>query len=300
MGRETFDDAGVFLLSDELALVQTVDFFAPIVDDPYTFGQIAAANALSDVYAMGGQPLTALNIVAFPNDKLPLAILTDILRGGLDKVHEAGAHIIGGHTILDDEVKYGLAVTGRAHPKFLLTNAGARAGDKLILTKPLGTGILATAIKRGELAPSAQTEVLSSMTALNGAASRAALAVGSRCATDVTGFGLLGHASHVARASGVTLRFSAGSIPAFAGATEAWARGIRTGGAERNLEYVKSLVDWGASTDGQRALLVDPQTSGGLLVAVGPDRAAAYLSKVAGAVEVGTVTEREEFAIVLQ
>ena len=300
MGRETFDDAGVFLLSDELALVQTVDFFAPIVDDPYTFGQIAAANALSDVYAMGGQPLTALNIVAFPNDKLPLAVLTDILRGGLDKVHEAGAHIIGGHTILDDEVKYGLAVTGRAHPKFLLTNSGARPGDKLILTKPLGTGILATAIKRGELTPSAQSEVLASMTRLNGGASRAALAVGSRCATDVTGFGLLGHTSHVARASGVTLRFAVGSIPVFAGATEAWARGIRTGGAERNLEYVQPLVDWGTSTDAQRALLVDPQTSGGLLVAVGPDRAATYLSKVAGAVEVGTVTERAEFAIVLQ
>jgi selenide,water dikinase len=300
VGRETFDDAGVFLLSDELALVQTVDFFAPIVDDPYTFGQIAAANALSDVYAMGGQPLTALNIVAFPNDKLPHAVLTDILRGGLDKVHEAGAHIIGGHTILDEEIKYGLAVTGRAHPKFLLTNSGARPGDRLILTKPLGTGILATAIKRGELAPSAQTEILASMTTLNGGASRAALAVGSRCATDVTGFGLLGHASHVARASGVTLRFSVASIPVFAGAAEAWARGIRTGGAERNLEYVKPLVDWGTSTEAQRALLVDPQTSGGLLVAVGPDRAAAYLTKVAGAVEVGTVTERAEFAIVLQ
>lgn len=300
VGRETFDDAGVFFLSDELALVQTVDFFAPIVDDPYTFGQIAAANALSDVYAMGGQPLTALNIVAFPNDKLPLAILTDILRGGLDKVHEAGAHIIGGHTILDEEIKYGLAVTGRAHPKFLLTNAAAKPGDRLVLTKPLGTGILATAIKRGELAPSAQAEVLASMTTLNGGASRAALAVGARCATDVTGFGLLGHAAHVARASGVTLRFTAAAIPAFAGAADAWARGVRTGGAERNLEYVNPLVDWGNSTDAQRALLVDPQTSGGLLVAVGPDRVAAYLSRVAGAVEVGTVTERAEFAIVLQ
>lgn len=300
VGRETFDDAGVFFLSDELALVQTVDFFAPIVDDPYTFGQIAAANALSDVYAMGGQPLTALNIVAFPNDKLPHRILTDILRGGLDKVHEAGAHIIGGHTILDEEIKYGLAVTGRAHPKFLLTNAGARPGDRLILTKPLGTGILATAIKRGELAPSAQAEVLASMTTLNGGASRAALAVGSRCATDVTGFGFLGHASHVARASGVTLRFSVAEIRAFAGAADAWARGVNTGGAERNLEYVNPLVDWGSSTDAQRALLVDPQTSGGLLVAVGPDRVAAYLSRVAGAVEVGTVTERAEFAIVLQ
>ncbi len=300
VGRETFDDAGVFLLTDELALVQTVDFFAPIVDDPYTFGQIAAANAMSDVYAMGGQPLTALNIVAFPKDKLPLSVLTDVLRGGLDKVHEAGAHIIGGHTVLDDELKYGLAVTGKAHPKFLLTNAGARAGDKLILTKPLGSGILATAIKRGSLDAGAQTEVLASMAALNGGASRAALSVGSRCATDITGFGLLGHASHVARASSVTLRINAAAVPAFTGAVAAWEGGCKTAGAERNLEYVNALVDWGDATDAERALLVDPQTSGGLLVAVGPDRVAAYLSKVAGAVEIGTVTERTEFAIVLQ
>ncbi|CAN5720617.1 selenide, water dikinase SelD [soil metagenome] len=300
VGRETFDDAGVYLVSDELALVQTVDFFAPIVDDPYTFGQIAAANALSDVYAMGGQPLTALNIVAFPDGKLPLSVLTDILRGGLDKVHEAGAHIIGGHTILDEELKYGLSVTGRAHPKFLLTNAGAKPGDRLVLTKPLGTGILSTAIKRGELDTAAQAEVLASMTALNGSASRAALAAGSRCATDVTGFGLLGHALHIARASGVTLRISVASVPVFAGTVEAWERGAKTGGAARNLEYVSPLVDWGSATEAQRALLVDPQTSGGLLVAVGSDRVAAYLSKVAGAVEVGTVTERAEFAIVLQ
>src|SRR5687768_10033957 len=177
VGRETFDDAGVFLLSEELALVQTLDFFAPIVDDPYTFGQIAAANALSDVYAMGGQPLTALNIVAFPDGKLPLSVLSDILRGGLDKVHEAGAHVIGGHTIIDEELKYGLSVTGRAHPKFLLTNAGAKPGDRLVLTKPLGTGILATAIKRGELSDAVQQEVLASMKSLNGPASRAALAV---------------------------------------------------------------------------------------------------------------------------
>ena len=300
VGRETFDDAGVFLLSDDLALVQTVDFFAPIVDDPYTFGQIAAANALSDVYAMGGQPLTALNIVAFPKDKLPLSVLTDVLRGGLDKVHEAGAHVIGGHTVLDDELKYGLAVTGRAHPKFLLTNAGARPGDRLVLTKPLGTGILSTAIKRGELPAGAQSEVLESMKALNGAASRAALAVGARCATDVTGFGLLGHASHVARASQVTLRFFTGALPVFAGVSDASARGVTTGGADRNLDYVRALVDWGDATESSRALLVDPQTSGGLLVAVRPDRVAAYLSRVVGAVEVGTVTEREEFAIVLE
>lgn len=300
VGRETFDDAGVFMLSDELALVQTVDFFAPIVDDPYTFGQIAAANALSDVYAMGGQPLTALNIVTFPEGKLPLSVLTDVLRGGLDKVHEAGAHIIGGHTVLDDELKYGLSVTGRAHPKFLLTNAGARPGDRLVLTKPLGSGILATAIKRGELHQAEQAEVLASMALLNGAASRAALAVGSRCATDVTGFGLLGHASHVARASRVTLEISLASLPVFAGARKAWERGAKTRGAERNLEYVNEMVDWGGASEADKAIVTDPQTSGGLLVAVGADRVGTYLSRVSGAVEIGTVTERAEFAIVLR
>ena len=153
VGRETFDDAGVFVLSDDLALVQTVDFFAPIVDDPYLFGQVAAANALSDVYAMGGEPLTALNIVGFPSGKLPLEVLTEILRGGQDKVHEAGALVVGGHTIIDEELKFGLAVTGRADPRRLLTNAGAAVGDKLVLTKPLGTGILATAAKQGTLSP---------------------------------------------------------------------------------------------------------------------------------------------------
>src|SRR3954467_13594074 len=155
VGRETFDDAGVFVLSDDLALVQTVDFFAPIVDDPYTFGQVAAANALSDVYAMGGEPLTALNIAAFPVGQLPLEVLTEILRGGQDKVHEAGAVVVGGHTVTDEEIKYGLAVTGRVHPKAVLSNASARPGDQLVLTKPLGTGLLATAMKQGRLGSAA-------------------------------------------------------------------------------------------------------------------------------------------------
>src|SRR5256714_6093635 len=205
VGHETFDDAGVFRMSDDLALVQTVDFFAPIVDDPFDFGQIAAANALSDVYAMGGQPLTAMNIVAFPTKDLPLDVLTAILAGGQEKVHEAGAIVVGGHTGIDTELKYGLAVTGKAHPDFLLTNAGAKPGDQLILTKPIGNGILATAAKRGELSPEDQGPMLEAMKTLNGKASRAALAVGSRCATDITGFGLLGHASHIAPASGATL-----------------------------------------------------------------------------------------------
>src|SRR5215203_2295892 len=167
VGRETFDDAGVYLLSEDLALVQTVDFFAPMVDDPYDFGQVAAANALSDVYAMGGQPLTALNIVAFPTADLPLAILTEILRGGQDKAHEAGAHIVGGHTVIDSELKYGLSVTGRAHPAFLLTNAGAKAGDRLILTKPVGNGILATALKQGKITSDSAQPMIAHMKALN-------------------------------------------------------------------------------------------------------------------------------------
>ena len=299
VGNETFDDAGVFRLSDDLALVQTVDFFAPIVDDPYEFGQVAAANALSDVYAMGGEPLTALNIAAFPTGKLPIEVLSDILRGGQDKVHEAGALIVGGHTVTDDEIKYGLAVTGRVDPRRILTNAGAVAGDVLVLTKPLGTGILATAAKRGALAPPLQSAMIASMTTLNDLASRAALAAGSRCATDVTGFGLLGHASHVARASDVTLRFDRGAIPILAGTREALAAGARTGGADRNADFVAALVDWGLASDEERALFVDPQTSGGLLVAVPRAGVSGYLSSVASAVVVGEVAPRGRFAIVL-
>src|SRR6202521_4611974 len=274
VGRETFDDAGVFRVSDDLALVQTVDFFAPIVDDPYDFGQIAAANALSDVYAMGGQPLTALNIVAFPTKDLPLEVLTRILAGGQDKVHEAGALVVGGHTVVDTELKYGLAVTGRAHPDFLLTNAGARPGDQLVLTKPIGNGILATAGKRGALSPEAQRAMLAAMKMLNGAASRAALAVGSRCATDITGFGLLGHLSHIARASNVTLRVDLDAIPIFAGVREAVRARFVTDGGKRNAEYLRDLVRWEKGTEEDRAILPDPQTSGGLVVCVSRSRVA--------------------------
>src|SRR5438876_5597156 len=198
VGLGKSDDAAVYRVSDEVAVVSTVDFFAPIVDDPYLFGQIAAANALSDVYAMGGEPVTALNIVGFPAGKLSLDVLGDILRGGQDKVHEAGALVVGGHTIIDEELKFGVAVTGRVHPARLLTNAAARAGDRLVLTKPLGTGLLATAEKRGELEPAHAKAMHESMSALNDVASRAALDLGVRCATDITGFGLLGHANNIA------------------------------------------------------------------------------------------------------
>ena len=298
VGRETFDDAGVFLLTDDLALVQTVDFFAPIVDDPFLFGQIAAANALSDVYAMGGEPLTAMNILAFPSEALPLSVMTEILRGGQDKVHEAGAIIVGGHTVVDDEVKYGLSVTGRAHPARLLTNAGARVGEQLVLTKPIGSGILATLAKRGELAPDLALALLASMRALNAVASRAGLAAGAKCATDITGFGLLGHASHIARASSVTLRIRARDVPLLPGAHEHWASG-KTGGASRNAEYLATLVQWNRDDPAMRALLVDPQTSGGLLVSVPPARLADYLSAVEGATVIGEVEPAGEIALIV-
>jgi selenide,water dikinase len=287
------------VLSDDLALVQTVDFFAPIVDDPYLFGQIAAANALSDVYAMGGEPLTALNIVGFPSGKLPVEVLTEILRGGQDKVHEAGAVVAGGHSIIDEELKFGLSVTGRVHPKKILSNANAMVGDRLVLTKPLGTGIVATAAKKGDLGTAEQAALYASMCLLNANASRAALSIGARCATDVTGFGLLGHASHIANASNVTLVICASAVPALPGAREAWLRGVRTGGAERNAGYLESRVEWNGAADVDRALLIDPQTSGGMLVAMSADRVGEYLSLVPGSVEIGEVVARGAYGLVL-
>ncbi len=299
VGHETFDDAGVFRVSDDVAIVQTVDFFAPIVDDPYEFGQVAAANALSDIYAMGGTPLTALNIAAFPSGQLPLEILTEILRGGQDKVHEAGAHIVGGHTVIDDEIKYGLSVTGRIDPRAMLTNANAKPGDRLVLTKPIGNGILATALKQEKLDANAVEAVIALMCDLNATASRAALDVGARCATDVTGFGLLGHLSHLARASNVTIQVRISSVPILPRAIDAWRSGARPGGGSRNLEYVQQLVDWGPATEVERALFTDPQTSGGLVVAIPPSRLLEYLEKVPRAVEIGEVLPRGRSTIVL-
>jgi selenide,water dikinase len=299
VGRETFDDAGVFVLRDDLAIVQTVDFFAPIVDDPFTFGQVAAANALSDVFAMGGEPLTALAIVGFPAGRLPNSVLTEILRGAQDVVRAAGAVLVGGHSIIDEELKFGLSVTGQAHPARLLTNAAAHSGDLLVLTKPLGTGLLATAEKQGSLPDDARRALHESMIALNAHASRAALAAGIVCATDVTGFGLLGHASHVARASDVTLRIAASRLPELPGARALWTAGVRTGGAERNESYLADLVDWSEAAPADRALAVDPQTSGGLLLAVPPSALEDYLSAVPGATEIGSVEELGPRRIVL-
>lgn len=299
VGRESFDDAGIFLLRDDLALVQTLDFFAPIVDDPYEFGQIAAANALSDVFAMGGEPLTAMAIVGFPAGKLPMHVLTDIMRGAQDKVREAGAVLVGGHSIIDEELKFGLSVTGQADPRHLLTNAAAVAGDILVLTKPLGTGLLATAAKADRLDAAGREALHTSMRSLNAVASRAALAVGVQCATDVTGFGLLGHASHIARASDVTLRFEGPALPELPGARALWELGTRTGGAERNEAFTAPVADWSRARPADVALALDPQTSGGLLVAVPPAKVAEYLSVVPASVVIGQVERRGNALIVL-
>ncbi|MCC7193981.1 MAG: selenide, water dikinase SelD [Gemmatimonadaceae bacterium] len=289
VGHETFDDAGIFRLSQELALVQTVDFFAPILDDPYEFGRVAAANALSDVFAMGGEAITAMNIVAFPVGHLDLGVLSEVLRGGQDAVHEAGASVVGGHSIQDDELKYGLAVTGTVHPDRVLTNAAAAPGDVLVLTKPLGTGILATAAKQGILPEAERFALAASMMSLNRDASRAALVAGARCATDITGFGLLGHASHLARASGVTVRIESAAIPMLHGTAAMVEHGALTGGAARNAAYLDPTVDWGDVTSTARAVLLDPQTSGGLLVALKPGAVGGYIAAIPHAVVVGCV-----------
>jgi selenide,water dikinase len=273
LGFGTHDDAAIYRLRDDLALIQTVDVFTPIVDDPYTFGLIAAANALSDVYAKGGRPLLALNVAGFPR-RLPLDLLADILRGGADKATEAGVLVVGGHTIDDPEPKYGLAVTGLVHPARFVTNAGARPGDVLVLTKPLGIGVVTTGIKQEKTPPHLADAAVRVMATLNRAASEAMLEVGVHAATDVTGFGLLGHLHEMADASGVAARVIAGAVPILEGARDLAAAGAVAGGTERNLEWLADKVRWAPAVDEvTRLLLADAQTSGGLLLAVPPGRA---------------------------
>ncbi len=273
VGRGSADDAGVFRVRPDLALIQTVDFFTPIVDDPRTFGRIAAANALSDVYAMGGAPLTAMNIVCFPRKTLPLDVLRDVLLGGAEIVSEAGALLVGGHSVEDPELKYGLSVTGTVHPDRVVTNAGAQPGDRLILTKPLGTGVLATAIKGGMAPVDVEAEAVRWMATLNKAAAEAMQEVGVHACTDVTGFGLLGHALELASASGVTLEVEAGRVPLIPGVKELAAMGLIPAGSFANRAFCERAV----TVDDAVAplpvdLLADAQTSGGLLIAVGEDR----------------------------
>ena len=271
IGFDTGDDAGVYQLAPDLALVQTVDFFTPIVDDPYTFGQLAAANSLSDVYAMGGRPISALSIVGFPNSGRDIAILERILAGGLAKMQEAGCTVIGGHSIGDDEIKFGYAVTGTVNPKRILSNAGGRPGDRLILTKRLGTGVISTALKAG-CAPQGSVEAaIESMGSLNRAASETALRFDVHAATDITGFGLLGHARGMAVASKVSMEVEAAKVDFLAGALECSRAGYLPGGLKRNAEFLSGCLEFAESIQQDvRNLLYDPQTSGGLLFSVSP------------------------------
>jgi selenide,water dikinase len=269
VGTETSDDAGVFRLRSDLAVVNTVDFFTPIVDEPYVFGQIAGANALSDVYAMGGEPKTALNIVCFPKGKMDLQILGDILKGGAEKVQEAGAVVIGGHSIIDDEIKYGMAITGVIRPDRVVRNVGIQAGDALVLTKPLGTGIITTALKKGKAPKESVQEAVAAMTALNKTASQIMRNYPVHACSDITGYGLLGHGMEMASGSSVTLIFDSAKLPLLARARRLAEKGFLTGGCKRNREYLKDKISIEKSLrEGIVEVAFDPQTSGGLLIAL--------------------------------
>jgi selenide,water dikinase len=297
VGFDTADDAGVYQLSPELALVQTVDFFTPIVDDPYTFGQIAAANSLSDVYAMGGRPISALSIVGFPNTGRDVEILERILQGGLAKMQEAGCTVIGGHSIGDEEIKFGYAVTGVINPKRVLKNVGAQPGDRLILTKRLGTGVIGTALKKDAAAKAAVDAAILSMCMLNRASMELALPLEVHGATDVTGFGLLGHAREMALGSKVSLAIDSAQIEFLPGARELARKGFLPGGMKRNQEFIGGCVEFAPGVAEEvRSLLFDPQTSGGLLLSVASKDATRLLESLhangVNAQQVGEVIER--------
>lgn len=295
VGTETFDDAGVYRLTPDLALVQTLDFFTPVVDNPRDFGRIAAANALSDVYAMGGRPITALNLVGFPSDRLPMKVLADILAGGADKVAESGATLVGGHTIVDPEPKYGLSVTGTVHPNAVWTNAGAQVGDVLYLTKPLGIGVITTALKSGAVSPALLAEATNIMATLNAAAADAASKVTVHACTDVTGFGFLGHLYEMAAGSQVEITIRAQDVPVIEGTWELVQQGFICGGSRANLNYLQPYVDFdGTVNDETQIVLADAITSGGLLLSIPADEAAAFENEAAKlkvlAAKVGKVT----------
>lgn len=271
----------MYKLTDDLAIVQTLDFFTPIVDDPYSFGQVAAANALSDVYAMGGRPLTAMNIVCFPIKTMDISVLQDILRGGMEKVHESGAIVVGGHTVEDAELKYGLSVSGIIHPAEVVLNSGSKVGDKLILTKPVGTGIISTAIKGGLADASAEAKIVRSMTTLNQKAAELMQAVGVHACTDITGFGLLGHASEMIDHSDVGMVIQASAVPFFAEARKFAELGMIPGGLHRNRDFRINMVTIEKAVPAYLAdILFDPQTSGGLLIAVSAEKADGLLVRM--------------------
>ena len=305
VGFDHADDAGVYQIAPDQALVQTVDFFTPVVDDPYVFGQIAATNALSDVYAMGGRPLTSLALVCFP-EKADLAILERILAGGLSKMMEAGCTVIGGHSIRDEETKFGYAVTGLIHPKKVLANGGAKPGDALIFTKALGTGVISTAIKKGKAEPAWIDAAIQSMTMLN---KQAAEVIGKKeyrvhAMTDVTGFGLIGHAREMALASNVALRFFSKDIPVLPGALDCIRAGYIPGGLNNNRDFAECVVDYNGVSEDLRTLLFDPQTAGGLLISVASEDSAHLTRSLnragVAAVQIGEVVSRTKPLILVQ
>lgn len=302
VGTDHFDDAAVYKIDDNTALVMSVDFFPPLVEDPFTFGQIAAANSLSDIYAMGGRPLSALNIVGFPDNDLPADILADILRGGAERVTAAGAVVAGGHSVRDTEIKYGLAVTGLIHPDRILTNGGAQVGDRLVLTKPLGTGILTSAAKAGKISQEDLAEAIEVMIELNAGACEAMLEVGVHAVTDITGFGLIGHADEMAQAGGVTIEIEAGAVPLLEHAAELARKKMLTRAYQSNLEYVGSRLRATGVDETLVNILADAQTSGGLLIAVPEtrvERLIGALSKRATRSEavVGRVVSRSDVSL---
>ena len=305
VGTDTSDDAGVFRLRKDLAIVNTVDFFTPIVDDPYVFGQIAAANALSDIYAMGADPVTALNIVAFPKDTLDLDVLGEILKGGAERARAAGAVVVGGHSIIDQELKYGMAVTGAIHPERVIRNVGVRVGDALVLTKRLGTGIITTALKRRKAPAASVRAAVASMISLNKAASGVMRKFRVHACSDVTGYGLLGHTYEMADGSGVTVVLESAKLPLLPGVARLAARGYLTGGCKRNRTFLDGKIAVAPSVSKDlEEIAFDPQTSGGLLIAL-PKEAAPRLVKalraarITAATVVGTAIRRRKVRVEL-
>jgi selenide, water dikinase len=300
VGTETSDDAGVYRLRPDLAIVNTVDFFTPIVDDPYLFGQIAATNSLSDVYAMGGEPRTAMNIVCFPKGKMDIEILGQILKGGADKVKESGAVVIGGHSIIDEEIKYGMAITGVIHPDKIFRNVGVQEGDALVLTKPLGTGIISTALKKGKASKESIDAAVQSMVTLNATASKVARKFTVHACSDVTGYGILGHALGMASGSSVTLIVESAKLPLLHRAPRLAEKGYITGGCKRNREYLQDKITIDKSIrEGIVEVAIDPQTSGGLLIAIAKRQAAKLVEElhaagVMDAAEVGYTTSLQK------
>jgi selenide, water dikinase len=298
------DDAGVYKISDGVAIIQTIDFITPIVNDPYSFGQIAAANSISDVYTMGGRPITAMNVVCFPSDTMDILVLREILRGGLDKMQEAGVALMGGHSVTDREMKYGLSVTGVVHPDKLITNSGTQIGDILVLTKPLGTGIMSTALKNHLVDDDKFAPVVQSMSGLNKIAAELMIELGVHACTDITGFGLVGHASHLIQEGKTGIEFNFEALPYFPEVMDLLKKKVYPGGLGRNRDFYTPILEFKSKIpEYQRDILFDPQTSGGLLIVLEPPASQKLVKRLQKygieAVIIGKVIEQAEHKIII-